>query len=428
METYTPEVRAYLEKNARWNFTVNFLDLTFYSLALSFIFSSTVLSLYISHLTTIAVLIGLIPAIQNVGFYFPQLLLARVSESLPRKKPLILKISVMERIPYACIGLLLLFWPQAPNWLAYGVLAFSLGIATFAGGLAAPAWRAMLAKEIRRERRGILFGGSTAVGSLLGVGGAFVSRQVLSSYPYPTSFGICFMLCFVFQVCSYISLALNREPALESHIEPRSPKDYWARLPRLLKENSNFTRYLISRAVLILGGMGGAFYVIYARKQFGISDAFAANLTIVALVSQTIAAPILGRLADKVGHKWLTEICTLMNIAGVLLVLLAPSDLWFYGVFAITTAAGAGMGVAGANLTMEFSSTELPTYTALADTVLAGPVLLAPIIGGWLVDLAGYRLTFSIAIVLYLAGWIIIRWFVCDPRHLAEAQPAPENS
>ncbi|MHB9032745.1 MAG: MFS transporter [Anaerolineae bacterium] len=424
----SPEIQAYLDKNAKWNFAANFMDLAFYSLALSFIFASTVLTVYVSYLTEIALLIGLIPALQNVGFFLPQLFLARISERLPRKKPLIMVLSVGERFPYAIIGMLLLLWPQAPQWLAYIVLAFSLGLATFAGGLATPAWRAMLAKEVRRDKRGILFGGSSAVGSLLGIVGAAVSRQVLATFPYPTSFGICFMLCFFFQICSYVSLAMNREPAIDPVVEDRSPKDYFKRLPLLLKNNRNFTRYLVARAILILGGMGAAFYVIFARNQFEVTAAFAANLTIAALISQTIAAPLLGRLADKIGFKWVTEICTLLGVAGILLVVLAPTADWFYGVFVIVTAAGAGMGLASANLTMEFSSAELPTYTALADTLLAIPVLVAPLLGGWLVDTAGYRLTFSIAIVFYIASWVIMHWFVRDPRHIPEQAAAPSGS
>jgi hypothetical protein len=50
--------------------------------------------------TDSAVLIGLIPAIQNVGYFLPQLLMAQYCEQLARKKPFVVKVSVMERLPY----------------------------------------------------------------------------------------------------------------------------------------------------------------------------------------------------------------------------------------------------------------------------------------------------------------------------------------
>jgi MFS family permease len=146
--------------------------------------------LYASRLTTSALLIGLIPAIQNVGYFLPQLLMARQTERLSQFKPFILKISVMERAPYLVVALGIFFWPGAPEWLSYMVLALGLGLATFSGGVAGPAWNSMIAKVIPPQRRGRLFGVSQATGGLLGIGGAALSRYALSHYAYPISFGI----------------------------------------------------------------------------------------------------------------------------------------------------------------------------------------------------------------------------------------------
>jgi hypothetical protein len=88
------QYRAFLDKNQNWNYWVNVLDLTFYNLAVSFIYGATVLSLYASYLTDSAILIGLIPALQGVMFLLPQLLLARKTQTLPRMKPLLARISV----------------------------------------------------------------------------------------------------------------------------------------------------------------------------------------------------------------------------------------------------------------------------------------------------------------------------------------------
>ena len=102
-------------------------------------------------------LIGLIPAIQQVGYLLPQLLLARQAEGLSRKKPFVVKISVVERLPYLFIALGIFLWPGAPTWFAYLMLAVNIGLATGAAGVATPAWKAMLAKVIHPNRRGALF-------------------------------------------------------------------------------------------------------------------------------------------------------------------------------------------------------------------------------------------------------------------------------
>jgi len=417
---------AYIQKHATWNFVVNVLDLTFYHLAVSFVFGPTVLAVYASHLTRSAVLIGLIPTIQTVGFFLPQLLMARQAQLVPRKKPLVQRISVMERLPYLLVTLNILLWPQAPASVSYAVLALSLALANGAGGLSAPAWNNMLAKVIRMERRGLLFGLSRALGGLLGIGGAAVSSRVLAIYPYPTSFGICFLLCFAFQVVSWICLSLNREPARSPTRVSPSAKDYWRRLPDVLRNNPNFARYVGSRTLIILGTMGASFYVIYGRSAFQISDAFAGSLTMAALIGQTASTPLLGWLGDRRGHKWLTELSTLVGGCALVLVLVAPSPAWLHGVFVLMNTAVSGLAVAGMSMTMEFCDQEqVPTFTALANTLLAVPILLAPLLGGWLADIASYPALFAAALALTVAGWATIHWAVRDPRRerLASRRP-----
>ena len=99
MDTGSAEYEDFIRRNYRWNFFANVADLTWVNLARSFIFSSTILTLYASYLTSSAVLIGLIPAVQQVGFLLPQLLTARYAETLSRKKPFVVKASVWERLP-----------------------------------------------------------------------------------------------------------------------------------------------------------------------------------------------------------------------------------------------------------------------------------------------------------------------------------------
>ncbi|TEU08136.1 MAG: MFS transporter [Anaerolineales bacterium] len=419
------DYEAYIRRNETWNFVVNMLDLTFFHLGTSFIFGSTVLSLYASHLTSSATLIGLIPAIQSVGYFLPQLLLARQTERLPRKKPLVQWIGSLERLPYLFVALSILLWPNAPASVSFIILALGLALATGSGGVASPPWTNMLAKVIRVERRGSMFGLSRAIGGLLGMGGAAISSRVLDTYPRPTSFGICFLFCFVSMAVSWICLSLNREPAKTPRKVALAARDYWRHLPGVLRGNPNFAKYLASRAIIVLGTMGIPFYIVYGRHAFQMTDAFAGNLTMAALVGQTVGTPLLGWLADRRGHKWLTELSTLIGGCSLVLVLLAPSPAWFYAIFALMNISVSGMSVAGMSMTMEFCDTDdLPTFAALANSLLGVPLLLAPLLGGWLADVSGYPALFAVALVFTGMGWASFHWAVRDPRY---EQPAPSQ-
>ena len=58
----------------------------------------------------------------------------------------------------------------------------------------------------------------------------------------------------------------------------------------------------------------------------------------------------------------------------------------------------------------------VPTYVALATTLLAGPALVAPVLGGLLIDLVGFRPVFVAGAALALLGWLLMRTGVADPR------------
>jgi MFS family permease len=67
---------------------------------------------------------------------------------------------------------------------------------------------------------------------------------------------------------------------------------------------------------------------------------------------------------------------------------------------------------------MEFGTeSERPTYIGMSKT-LTGPFLLvAPIIGGWLVQMWGYQAMFLVAFLFSLLAFGTVKFFVVDPRN-----------
>jgi MFS family permease len=405
------------ERNRRWNFIVNASDLISVNLAKSFIFATTILTLYASYLTSSAVLIGLIPAIQQVFFFLPQLFLARKAEGLSRKKPFVVRISILERLPYLFVVLLIFLWPGAPRWLAYVILAVSIATARGSAGLITPAWKAMLGKVIHPRRRALLFSIGVGGGGLLGVGGAALTRFLLNTYRYPWSFGFCFALSFLFECISWFFLSLNREHASKAEVKTSSFQVYLREIPVLLKTDKNFSRYLMSQTLIILGTMAMSFYIIYGRRVFEISDGFAGSLTMAALFTQSFGIPVLGWFSDRRGHKWLAELTAVLGVSALALVLVAPGPLWLYPVFIAMNLSHVGMLIAINCITMEFGGIDrLPTYTAISGSLFGIPMMLAPVLGGWILDQFGFKILFTTAIVFSLLGLVTMIRAVRDPR------------
>jgi MFS family permease len=70
------------------------------------------------------------------------------------------------------------------------------------------------------------------------------------------------------------------------------------------------------------------------------------------------------------------------------------------------------------NMVVEFAApAERVTYLGLHGTLIALPTLLAPLLGGWLVEAGGYPLAFVVAALFGSAAFLLLTWFVRDPRH-----------
>jgi len=81
------------------------------------------------------------------------------------------------------------------------------------------------------------------------------------------------------------------------------------------------------------------------------------------------------------------------------------------------------------NTAMEFGpEVERPTYIGLARTV-TGPVLfLAPLVGGAILQLTSYPVMLGISLVFAVAGLVILRFRVVEPRGLPTTTSLPNGS
>ena len=406
-----------VERHYRHNVVVNVLDGTCFWFGSSFIASRTILPLYVSHLTDSRFLIGLLAVITSTGWLLPQLFTANWVQRLPRKKVAPVHVGLFtERLP------VLLMVPAA--WLAtrsprLALIAFFVLFAWHAGGagVVAVGWQDMLAKIIPLDRRGRFFGITNFGGTATGVLGAAAAAWLLDRYDFPHGYVLCFAAATVLIFISWIFLALTREPAQASQEPVVSQREYWRRLPAILRTDGNFRRYLLSQVVLTMGGMGLGFLTVYAVGRWHLPDSQAGGFTASMLIGQALSNLVFGALSDRRGHKLVLELSVLLGALAMGLASLAPAPAWFYAVFALIGASTAGFMLSGIMIVFEFSAPEVrPTYIGLNNTVNGAVAAVAPMIGGWLAGAMGYRALFAVAFVIGLAGLALLRWSVREPR------------
>lgn len=410
------EIHAEVERNYRWNFGVNLLDVTSFWFGFSFISATTVVPLYISKLSDSQLPIGIAAVIAQAAWFLPQLLTANIVERLPRKKPVIVRVGfVLERLPVWLLVVSAMVAVRAPLW---ALVLFLVGYAWrgLGAGFVATSWQDLIARAFPTDRRGRFLGISLFLGTVAGTLAALLSSRLLASFPFATNFTYNFLFAAVFMTLSWFFISRTREPAPASRAPRRSNRQFARELPAILREDSNFREFLVARVVLAFGALGTGFVTVAAVNRWGIPDSMVGGFTAAQLIGQAAATPGFGLLADRFGHKVSLELGALAAALAFALAWLAPGPTWYFGVFALLGAMNGALIVSGILIVLEFGRAEKrPTYAGLANTAVGVARVAAPLFGAALAAVS-YALLFGLSTAVTLLGLGLLHFRVREPR------------
>jgi len=194
-ETMLPkdDVQMEIERNFRWNFLVNTIDGASFWFGMSFISSTVILPLFVSHFTDNPLLIGLIPFLTTAGYLLPQMFTANAVERAPRKKYFPVNLGFfLERLPIFLLAPMTYFLAVSQPELALAGFFILLAWHCIGAGVIIVGWQDMIAKIIPVEKRGRFFGISSFIGNGAGILGALAVPFVLDRSSFPTAYVLAF--------------------------------------------------------------------------------------------------------------------------------------------------------------------------------------------------------------------------------------------
>ena len=406
-----PQVRSHFRRN----FIVNMMDGAFWMLGESFVSVSTILPVFASTLTDSAILIGLVPALIQAGWFIPQLFMAGHVNRLPLKLPFARKMALVERIPYVVFPLsaLLLNWiPKGTAiWVFIGVVAWR-GIAS---GLVALPWQEVVATVIPKPVRSRFFGIGRTLGRAMAAVGSIFAGLILADVVYPNNFALSFLIGMVFMWVSYFFFSATIEPSPEveaSELKGQAIKAPLLDLPAfrlILKEDHNFRRYVVSRIFFQMGSMAAGFLAVYGIQHFSLPDQQAAVFSGLLFTSGIAGFLVWGVVGDRFGPRNILLVSDLMQTAVLILALVAPS-IWVYDlIFIVYGFAQAGYMVGEMLMGMGLGPEKLRSlYLGLVRTIPGIFILFAPLIGGAIVQTVGYPAMFLVALAFGLVGEVTL--------------------
>ena len=411
-----------LDRFARQNLRRNFAALAgvfgMFQAGLSFASFTTVLPALAVRLGASNAAIGLIPAIQMVGWSLPGILVANYVEGLNRKLPHVIRYTVFERLPLALMAIVVFLF-AASNPIATLIFLFlSLAMMSLVGGIVLPAWFGIITKIVPVNIRGRFFAWTNTIGAGLGLLASAAVGFLINSFSYPLSYVSCLAFASACLWIGFVFLFRVREPELRTDRVSASLREYIARLPTILRGDVDLSRFLVARLVASLGTMAVGFYAVYALNDLKLAEWQMGAFNFILFgdsngIKRCIwnASGPLWPQDSHHGRHWKPgdrKPCRRPIVRDLVVDISCLCRCW---------RDLRDMGVSVFNILLEYApSGQQPTYTALAGLLLAPTTFAAPIIGGLIADAVGYQVMFWLSDCPLITS--------CVSLHLLRTRPA----
>ncbi len=396
----------FVEKHLRHNYTIGILNGAIFGFVDALIAPTLTLAVFITQLGGSSLLVGLMAAIYNGGWFIPQFLISHRLQPLPFKKPVYTGAAAVRIVSWFFI-LPATWLLGASNPTLLLAIFFALMILySLAAGVAGNPFMAIVAKVIPMPRRGSFFGWREFSGTAMGLLAGYLVAVALSperGLTFPQNFTLLFTVAFGAIGAGLVLFTLVREPREEATGEGITFGQQVRAARGIVRQNRDYRRYLATRVMLAVGDLATPFYAIYATRHLGAPAAIVGLYIGLTTLSALLTTPILSYLSDRHKLRW-----ALLLAASLppLIPLLALSFGLFGQDETVAVAFGViffifGIGRTAANIAFPTyllnlaPPQERTLYIGFTNTVL-GVATFIPVIGGALLDLFGFTPLFLI--------------------------------
>jgi len=411
-------------KNLKWNFSMGLLHGIFFYSGQAFGNPNTIIPVFLNNLTSSKAIIGLsstiIGSFGGIGSVIPQLFVANRIENKLHKRPLLRIAITIRALCWALLSIsTFLIAPHFPKIMISLLFLFLLTF-TFMGGVATIPFYDIWAKSLPSRLRGRFFSHRQFWGGILAIGAGYITKLVLGSNKiiFPQNYALLFLFTFIFITISYIALGSVREPKEAIHKKRLDFGDFLKKAIYIFKKDRNY-RYFIYVQILI-GGSAIAlpFYVLYAKDFLEIKLEMVGTFLIAQMIGSVMSNILWAYVSDFIGNKRVIQISSFLAfIIPIIAVLTGKNNATpFILVFAFIGFFIAGRNIGKTNFLLDIAPVkDRPTYISFINT-LSIPVMLFPLLGGYLVQSISFRFVFVITAIVSFMGFVMSFWLK-EPRN-----------
>lgn len=348
-----------------------------------------------------AAITGLFVPIREAGALLPQILMAGRVEAMAHRKWAWVAGSVGQGVAAACIALAALF---LQGWAAGVAIAAALAVLAVSRALCSVSYKDILGKTVEKRRRGAVTGvaGSAASLAVLGFAGLLIFGIGQETAPVVIAIAVAAGL--------WLAAAM-----LFSTLEEKASEQAGAGKPfdlTPLLEDAQFRRFIAARGALTVTALAPPYFVLLGGGQDALQGLGA--LLVASAAASFVSSYVWGRLADR-SSRWVLALSGF--IAAGFMALAVGLDLaglaegiWvvplvLFGLMVAYHGVRQGRSTYLVDMAPEDSRA---SYSALANTLIGGLLLLVGLLGGALAALGPVVALAGFAVLSGIGGMLAL--------------------
>ena len=386
----------------------------FLALTRSMLDFNTVFPALISNLTESKIIFGILYSIMlSTPLVFNIILSSFMHVHKYKKKFLLLGI-YLRSFSFLGMALFIYFFGKQFPVLVVASFFFWIFLFSISGGFAGLAYSDIIGKLVKKGKRGKLFASRQfAMGIASFTGGMIVLNIfTLGKITFPYNYTITLIIGFVGLLIASIAFWFIEEPSsIIKNENNQSFKLFIKKVPSILKNDANFTRFIIIENLSSFSLMILPFYMLYAKDTFTINETYVGRYLIFQTIGAILSNLLWGMISSKWGSKMVVRICVLIGgSVPVLAIILSKFGPNYYAiVFFLVGFLFSGRAVGFESYLLDIApSDNRIIYLGIRGTMNFLIVLL-PIMGGFLITFMGYHLTFVVVTVVMFIAFILLR-------------------
>jgi MFS family permease len=315
-------------------------------------------------------------------------------------------------------------WIATGN-LALGLIGLAAALRGFFAYVAMPAWSAFVAEFVPARLRGRYFSSRDFARQLASLGMMPLVGLLIYKIGGLEGWQVAWLLAFVAgMTSSAFFVRIPRDAAAAGHRSEGQARHVGDKASAL--RDRNLLRFVGALGLFHLFVMlAGPFFSVYLVQELGASTLWV-GLTLAATpIGAMIAQPIVGRLNDRLGAKWLLVASglTIPVLPWLWIFATEPWHILFVNVLGGALWAGGLLGTFNLVLTIA-PPHKRPSYSGLQQAAVFLASFLGPLAGGFLIGALGFKMIFFLSGAGRVVAILLLWRFVSEQASVG----GPEES